>query len=79
MGFIQPLKRGETVYWRQFDWGGRLQKRIGGVQKVNSKRISLFVEHNSKCLLDCVTDTFSRETKDLGYSDPIALCGKAIA
>ena len=50
------------MYWRQFDWGGRLQKRIGGVQKVDSGQTFLPEERNSRSLLDCVTDTFSRET-----------------
>lgn len=36
MVFTQLFKIRRNVYWRQFDWGGRLQKRIGGVQKVDS-------------------------------------------
>ena len=62
MVFTQLFKIRRNVYWRQFDWGGRLQKRIGGVQKVDSGQTFLPEERNSRSLLDCVTDTFSRET-----------------
>ena len=50
-----------TVHGRQFDWGGRLPKRNGGVRRwAQSGRKSL-VACNGISPLDCETDTSSRD------------------
>ena len=55
------LKRWETVLGGQFDWGGRLQKSNGGVQKVPSGWDGKSaVECKRKRELDCETDGSSR-------------------
>jgi hypothetical protein len=44
----------------QFDWGGRLLKGNGGVQRFTQDGRQSSVERNSKSELDCETDTSSR-------------------
>ena len=51
-----PRRTGEgTVSGRQFDWGGRLLKRNGGVQRFPQVGRKSTVECNSKRELDCGT------------------------
>ena len=51
-----PRRTGEgTVSGRQFDWGGRLLKRNGGVQRFPQVGRKSTVECNSKRELDCET------------------------
>ena len=51
---LQITRRG-TVSGRQFDWGGRLLKRNGGVQRFPQVGRKSTVECNSKRELDCAT------------------------
>ena len=46
---------GGTVSGRQFDWGGRLLKSNGGVQRFPQVGRKSTVECNSKRELDCAT------------------------
>ena len=46
---------GGTVSGRQFDWGGRLLKSNGGVQRFPQVGRKSTVECNSKRALDCAT------------------------
>ena len=58
---IGPLRaRQWTVSGRQFDWGGRLLKSNGGVQRFPQVGRKSTVECNSKRELDCETNTSSR-------------------
>ena len=51
-----PQRTGQgTVSGRQFDWGGRLLKRNGGVQRFPQVGRKSTVECNSKRELDCET------------------------
>ena len=51
-----PQKTGQgTVSGRQFDWGGRLLKSNGGVQRFPQVGRKSTVECNSKRELDCAT------------------------
>ena len=51
-----PLTSGRrTVSGRQFDWGGRLLKSNGGVQRFPQVGRKSTVECNSKRELDCET------------------------
>ena len=51
-----PLTSGQrTVSGRQFDWGGRLLKSNGGVQRFPQVGRKSTVECNSKRELDCET------------------------
>ena len=53
---IGPLRaRQWTVSGRQFDWGGRLLKSNGGVQRFPQVGRKSTVECNSKRELDCET------------------------
>ena len=52
---LQKTRQG-TVSGRQFDWGGRLLKRNGGVQRFPQVGRKSTVECNSKRELDCETD-----------------------
>ena len=53
---FDPRRTGEgTVSGRQFDWGGRLLKRNGGVQRFPQVGRKSTVECNSKRELDCET------------------------
>ena len=49
-----------TISGRQFDWGGRLLKRNGGVQRFPQVGRKSTIECNSKRELDCETNTSSR-------------------
>ena len=56
-----PQKTGQgTVSGRQFDWGGRLLKCNGGVQRFPQVGRKSTVECNSKRELDCETYKSSR-------------------
>ena len=58
---LSPLKTGQgTVSGRQFDWGGRLLKSNGGVQRFPQVGRKSTVECNSKRELDCETYKSSR-------------------
>ena len=50
-----PKTRRGTVSGRQFDWGGRLLKSNGGVQRFPQVGRKSTVECNSKRELDCAT------------------------
>ena len=52
--------RRRTVSGRQFDWGGRLLKSNGGVQRFPQVGRKSTVECNSKRELDCETYKSSR-------------------
>ena len=56
---LQITRQG-TVSGRQFDWGGRLLKRNGGVQRFPQVGRKSTVECNSKRELDCETYKSSR-------------------
>ena len=56
---LQITRRG-TVSGRQFDWGGRLLKSNGGVQRFPQVGRKSTVECNSKRELDCETYKSSR-------------------
>ena len=56
---LQITRQG-TVSGRQFDWGGRLLKSNGGVQRFPQVGRKSTVECNSKRELDCETNTSSR-------------------
>ena len=49
-----------TLLGGQFDWGGRLLKSNGGVQRFPQVGRKSTVECNSKRELDCETNTSSR-------------------
>ena len=55
-----PITRRGTVSGRQFDWGGRLLKSNGGVQRFPQVGRKSTVECNSKRELDCETYKSSR-------------------
>ena len=56
-----PQRTGQgTVSGRQFDWGGRLLKSNGGVQRFPQVGRKSTVECNSKRELDCETYKSSR-------------------
>ena len=58
---LSPLITGQwTVSGRQFDWGGRLLKCNGGVQRFPQVGRKSTVECNSKRELDCETYKSSR-------------------
>ena len=58
---FNPRRTGEgTVSGRQFDWGGRLLKCNGGVQRFPQVGRKSTVECNSKRELDCETYKSSR-------------------
>ena len=50
----------ETVLGRQFDWGGRLPKSNGGVQRFPQAVWKSAEEYKSKRKLDCEMDKSSR-------------------
>ena len=50
-----PITRRGTVSGRQFDWGGRLLKSNGGVQRFPQVGRKSTIECNSKRELDCET------------------------
>ena len=49
-----------TLLGGQFDWGGRLLKSNGGVQRFPQVGRKSTIECNSKRELDCETNTSSR-------------------
>ena len=49
-----------TVPGRQFDWGGRLRKSNGGVQRFPQNGWKPFAECKGRRELDCETDRSSR-------------------
>ena len=55
-----PITGQGTVSGRQFDWGGRLLKSNGGVQRFPQVGRKSTVECNSKRELDCETYKSSR-------------------
>ena len=58
---LSPQRTGQrTVSGRQFDWGGRLLKSNGGVQRFPQVGRKSTVECNSKRELDCETYKSSR-------------------
>ena len=57
-----PQRTGQgTVSGRQFDWGGRLLKSNGGVQRFPQVGRKSTVECNSKRELDCESDNSIRD------------------
>ena len=50
-----------TMIGGQFDWGGRLQKSNGGVQRFPQKGWKLFEECKGRRELDCDTNKWSRD------------------
>ena len=56
----QPLTGAWTVLGGQFDWGGRLRKSNGGVQRFPQNGWKPFEERNGIRELDCDTDGWSR-------------------
>ncbi len=50
-----------TVSGGQFDWGGRLPKSNGGVQRFTQNGWKSFVERNGISELDCETYKSSRD------------------
>ena len=61
---VRDLTRGvtklRTVPGRQFDWGGRLRKSNGGVQRFPQRGQKPREEHKGRRELDCETDGSSR-------------------
>ena len=49
-----------TVPGGQFDWGGRLRKSNGGVQRFPQRGQKSRAEHKGRRELDCETDGSSR-------------------
>ena len=49
-----------TVAGGQFDWGGRLRKSNGGVQRFPQRGQKSREEYKGRRELDCETDTSSR-------------------
>ena len=49
-----------TVSGRQFDWGGRLRKSNGGVQRFLQRGRKSRVEYKGRRELNCETDRSSR-------------------
>ena len=49
-----------TVPGGQFDWGGRLRKSNGGVQRFPQRGQKSREEHKGRRELDCATDGSSR-------------------
>ena len=50
-----------TVPGRQFDWGGRLRKSNGGVQRFPQRGQKSREEYKGRRELDCETDRSSRD------------------
>ncbi len=50
-----------TVAGGQFDWGGRLQKRNGGAQRLAQAEWKPAAECKGKSQLDCKADAPSRD------------------
>lgn len=62
--FIEPLTEivtiSGTVPGGQFDWGGRLRKSNGGVQRFPQRGQKSREEYKGRRELDCETDKSSR-------------------
>ncbi len=56
-----PLSGQKTVPGRQFDWGGRLLKSNGGVQRFPQAGRKSVVEYKGIRKLDCETYKSSRD------------------
>ena len=70
-GFLTcPVTRAGTMSGREFDWGGRLRKSIGGAQKSPQDGWKPSRECKGRRRLDCDTDRWSRYEN--GLSDPVA-------
>ena len=54
------IENRETVSGGQFDWGGRLRKSNGGVQRFSQVGWKSTIECNGIRELDCKTDGSSR-------------------
>ena len=57
---LRPLAGRGTMSGGQFDWGGRLQKSNGGVQRLAQRGRKSRNECKRKSQLDCDTDGWSR-------------------
>ena len=57
---LRPLAGWGTLLGGQFDWGGRLQKRNGGAQRLAQNGWKPFIECKRGSQLDCETDRSSR-------------------
>ena len=55
-----PETGSETVYGRQFDWGGRLQKSNGGARRFPQAEWKPAVECKGTRELNCETDRSNR-------------------
>ena len=49
-----------TMSGGEFDWGGRLRKRIGGAQRFPQNGWKPFAERKGRRELDCDTDGWNR-------------------
>ena len=58
-----------TVAGGQFDWGGRLRKSNGGVQRFPQRGQKSREEYKGRRELDCESYTTSRY--EVGLSDPV--------
>ena len=56
----QRATTSRTVSGGQFDWGGRLRKRNGGVQRFPQRGQKSREEYKGRRELDCETDKSSR-------------------
>ena len=57
---LRPLSGRGTLLGGQFDWGGRLQKRNGGAQRLAQHGWKPCIECKRVSQLDCETDKSSR-------------------
>ena len=57
---LPPLPGGGTMSGGEFDWGGRLRKRIGGAQRSSQDGRKPSAECKGIRGLDCDTDGWSR-------------------
>ncbi len=71
------LTKERTVSGGQFDWGGRLQKGNGGVQRFLQTGWKSVAECKGRKELDC--ENYSSAGWKHGLSDPTVLCGRAVA
>ena len=61
IGYLtEKLTPSETVPGGQFDWGGRLRKSNGGVQRFPQRGRKSREEYKGRRELDCETDTSGR-------------------
>ena len=57
---LHPLTGWGTMPDREFDWGGRLRKSIGGARRFPQNGRKPFKECKGRRELDCDTDGWSR-------------------